>query len=288
MGGIDEPFPGSWAVHGRQLSAWELRKYFDRIHPDVYIRKGVELDARVRAQAVGHWAKGDGVLVGYSAAVMHGTSWLDDKPAEIALPRRARPPRKVLVYRDVIPDDQVCTLAGFRCTTPARTAFDLGRRLPFDDAVEVLDALCHATKLEAEEVEHLAGRYPGMRGCARLRHLLPYVDGGAESLQETRTRLLLRQAGLPTPETQIRVHGPDGMTIARLDMGWRRWKVAVEYDGAHHWTTGSQRAWDIDRTALLESQGWTLIRVSATLLTTRPHTIIDRTHRALRAHGANL
>lgn len=30
---------------------------------------------------------------------------------------------------------------------------------------------------------------------------LPYVDGGAESLQETRTRLLLRQAGPPTPET---------------------------------------------------------------------------------------
>ncbi|WP_245675915.1 DUF559 domain-containing protein [Nocardia niwae] len=246
------------------------------------------MGARGRAEAAGHWAKGSGILVGFSAAAMHGTLWLDDKPAEITLPSRARPPRHVLVYRDAIPADEVCTVGGFRCTTPARTAFDLVRRLDFGEAVEVVDALCNATRLTTGDIERLADRHPRARGAKSLRRALPYIDGGAESLQETRTRLLLRQAGLPAPETQIRVAGPDGMTFARLDMGWRKWRVAVEYDGAHHWTDRNQRAWDIDRTAALESLGWTLIRVSATLLTHRPHTITTRAREALRRRGADI
>ncbi|MGK8520870.1 type IV toxin-antitoxin system AbiEi family antitoxin [Nocardia asteroides] len=288
MGEFREVFAGSWAVRAGAVSAWELRKDFERVHPDVYVRKGVRLDARGRAQAVGHWAKGGGILVGFSAAAMHGARWLEDKPAEITLPTRARPPRHVLVYRDAIPADEVCDIDGFRCTTPARTAFDLARRLSFDAAVEVVDALCNATRLSTADIERLADRHPRARGAKALRRALPFVDGGAESIQETRTRLLLRQAGLPAPETQIRVTGPDGMTFARLDMGWRRWRVGVEYDGAHHWTDRDQRAWDIDRTAALEFLGWTLIRVSSALLTTRPHTITTRTRAALRRHGADI
>ncbi|MFE7741822.1 DUF559 domain-containing protein [Nocardia sp. NPDC057455] len=288
MGEVGEVFPGSWAVRAGVVSAWELRKDFERVHPDVYVRRGIRLDARGRAQAAGHWAKGSGVLVGFSAAAMHGTLWLDDKPAEITLPTRARPPRHVLVYRDAIPAGEVCTVGGFRCTTPARTTFDLARRLDFGEAVEVVDALCNATRLTIPDIERLADRHPRARGATSLRRTLPYIDGGAESLQETRTRLLLRQAGLPAPETQIRVPGPDGMTFARLDMGWHRWRVGVEYDGAHHWTNRDQRAWDIDRTAALESLGWTLIRVSAALLTHRPHTITARARAALRRHGADL
>ncbi|MEV6251806.1 DUF559 domain-containing protein [Nocardia sp. NPDC051911] len=288
MGEIGEVFPGSWAVRAGVVSAWELRNDFERVFPDVYVRKGIRLDARGRAQAVAHWVKGTGILVGFSAAAMHGTQWLDDKPAEIALSTRARPPRHVLVYRDAIPADEVCSVGGFRCTTPARTAFDLARRLDFDEAVEVVDALCNATRLTTADIERLAERHPRARGATSLRRVLPYIDGGAESIQETRTRLLLRQAGLPAPETQIRIHGPDGMTLARLDMGWRKWRVAVEYDGAHHWTDRDQRAWDIDRNAALESLGWTLIRVSAALLTHRPRTITARALDALRRHGADI
>ncbi|WP_069160702.1 DUF559 domain-containing protein [Nocardia altamirensis] len=287
MGELDEPFPGTWAIAAGAVSAWELRKDFERVYPDVYVRKGVPLDARGRALAVGHWAKGEGILAGFSAAAMHGTRWLDAKPAEIVLPHRARPPRGVRVYRDAIHADELCTLSGFRCTTPVRTAFDVARRLDFTEAVEVLDALCNATKLAPKDIEHFTEVHPGLRGRSKVGVVLPYIDGGAESVPETRTRLLLLEAGLPKPETQIRITGPDGLTVARLDMGWRRWQVAVEYDGAHHWTDHDQRAWDIDRNAVLESLGWTLIRVSATLLTTRPHTIISRVTRALRAHNAD-
>jgi very-short-patch-repair endonuclease len=106
------------------------------------------------------------------------------------------------------------------------------------------------------------------------------VDGGAESPQESRLRLLLIRGGLPAPETQIEFRD----LRIRVDMGWRQWKVVVEYDGVQHWTDGRQRSWDIERIAMLESTGWTVVRVSAEMMS-RPHVIIERVRTKLRAAG---
>jgi very-short-patch-repair endonuclease len=109
--------------------------------------------------------------------------------------------------------------------------------------------------------------------------LLPNVDGAAESPQETRLRLLLVAGGLPRPETQIRFP----KLHVRVDMGWREWKVAVEYDGVQHWADARQRSWDIKRIALLEAAGWVVVRVSADMLS-RPELVVSRV-RDVRARG---
>ena len=165
-------------------------------------------------------------------------------------------------------------------TTAARTAFDIGRRLPLERSVPILDALMNVTGLKIVEVEELANRYPGCRGARLLRAALDRADGGAESPQETRVRLLLTGAGLPKPETQIELRD----LHIRIDMGWREWKVAVEYDGIHHWTDSRQRSWDIERIALLEAAGWIVIRISAQMLK-RPHVIVERVQAALVERG---
>jgi hypothetical protein len=56
-----------------------------------------------------------------------------------------------------------------------------------------------------DDVTVMAARYPGARGIGRLRSALALVDAGAESPQETRTRLLLVRSGLPAPRAQIEV-----------------------------------------------------------------------------------
>ena len=82
---------------------------------------------------------------------------------------------------------------------------------------------------------------------SNLREVLDLMDGGAESPQETRTRLVLVGAGLPRPQTEIVVAGHFGRSFARIDMGYEEFKVGVEYDGVQHWTDPAQRAYDIDR-----------------------------------------
>src|SRR4029077_300385 len=171
-----------------------------------------------------------------------------------------------------------------RITTPVRTAFDIGRSMRRDHAVVHLDALTHATDLKIRDVLTLADGKRGLRGVRKLRKTLAFVDGGAESPQETRVRLLFMDAGLPVPETQIEFADEYGVVRIRVDMGWREWKVAVEYDGVQHWSDKYQRSWDIDRIAKLEAAGWVVIRVSAEMLT-RPGVIIERVLRALRCAG---
>ncbi len=85
-----------------------------------------------------------------------------------------------------------------------------------------------ATPFSGEDVLLLAKRYPGARGLRRLRTALPLVGPGAASPKETWLRLLVIDAGLPPPETQIPVVD-HYRTVAVLDMGWEQFRVAVEY-----------------------------------------------------------
>ena len=68
--------------------------------------------------------------------------------------------------------------------------------------------MTNATDVKLTEVEAVVAEHRGARGLVRLRRVLPLVDGGAESPQETRTRLVVIDAGLPRPETQIVVVDP--------------------------------------------------------------------------------
>jgi very-short-patch-repair endonuclease len=67
-------------------------------------------------------------------------------------------------------------------------------------------------------------------------------------------------------------------------MGWRQWRVAVEYDGIQHWVEPAQRSWDLERIALLEERGWVVVRVNAQMMS-RPQVILDRVRAKLRAAG---
>jgi hypothetical protein len=219
-----------------------------------------------------------------SAAALHGSRWIDAQlPAELFQPSRFRTPGLVL-HSDKLLDDEVGMVGGMRVTTSARTAFDMGRRSDLTTAVTRVDALMNATGLKAAEVSALTELHSGARGVVDFRKLIELSDGGAESPQESRTRLVLTSADL-RPETQIEVCDDDGRFVARLDMGWRQWRVAVEYDGAHHWTDSTQRTRDIDRWADLGGLRWQVIRVSSDMLRHRPRTIVQRATSALLAAG---
>jgi hypothetical protein len=196
-----------------------------------------------------------------------------------------RPPALIVVHTEALLAGEAVEVDGVALTSPARTAFDIGRRTPLSLAVQRLDALAHATDVKGVDVEAVIAGHRGARGLARLRRALPLVDGGAESPQETRTRLVLVRAGLPAPRTQIPVFDDVGYLLARIDMGWQDWLVGVEFDGAQHWTDPAQRTRDIDRLAELQGHGWTIIRVSSDLLRRRPGTVIARVAAALRAAG---
>ena len=177
-------------------------------------------------------------------------------------------------------DSEICHVGGLLATTAARTAFDIGRRHHCDKAIPILDALFAATGITVATVLAVADRWPGVRGSRRIRAVLESVDAGAESPPESRLRLILVRGGLPRPTTQIAF---PALRI-RVDLGWPEWRVAVEYDGLQHWADAAQRAWDIERAELLDSAGWTVVRVSARMLA-RPEAVVERVRSKLKAAG---
>ena len=72
---------------------------------------------------------------------LHGSRWIDAKlPAELNQPSRHKA-RGIILHSDHLAEDEVGVLDGIRVTTPARTAFDLGRRRGLATAVIRVDAL---------------------------------------------------------------------------------------------------------------------------------------------------
>lgn len=287
MGDFGSPFLGTDAVADGLLTERQLRLDFTRLHRDVYIAKGIGLDATIRAEAAVLWAGEDGILAGFSAAAVHGTKWIDPGTrAELFRTGSRRGASGLVIHGDALEPDEICIAGDWLASTPARTGYDLGRRLKFVRAVETLDALCNATRITPRDIGVVAARHPGTRGIVQLREVLTLVDGGAESPPETRTRLAIVDGRLPRPRTQVKVRDADGRIVARCDMGWRRWRVVVEYDGDHHWLDEDQRTRDIERYELLADLGWRVVRVSSQQLRERPHTIPARARAALRKAGA--
>ena len=188
------------------------------------------------------------------------------------------------VHSDMLAPGETQVVAGMRVTTPARTAFDMGRRLALEDGVQRIDALMNATSLKVGDVEDVIARHPGVRGLNQLRQTLDLVDGGAESPYESLTRLLLIKAGFPRPQTQIRVIDKHGK-VWRIDMGWHEYLVGVDFEGAHHWTNPKQRTKDVERYAVLPGLGWIDVRLTSGILHNNPESFLDRVGAALIARG---
>jgi hypothetical protein len=240
-----QAFVGTDAVAAGTLTRGKLRWNYSALHPRIYVPNGVEQNLFTRAHAAWLWTGGTGVIAGRAAAAFHGSRWVDeDVPIELLAKHGRRHPG-MIVRQERVDSDEVTLVAGPPVTSPARTAFDLARHLPRDLAVPHLDALAAATGVTPADVAALADGYPGARGIRRARTAVALIDAGAQSPKESWVRLILLDAGLPKPRTQIRIS--DGYSTAFIDLGWDEPKIGIDYDGDQHRSDRRQFVRDIGR-----------------------------------------
>lgn len=194
--------------------------------------------AHVAAVMASERARGaDGSVLSHESAALVWGLRLWRLPAEVHLitqqTRGGDAAADVARHRmDVAPED-VTERGGVRVTSLERTVVDLarGRRVP-QGLVVADDALRHGADPAA--MATLVDAQLGRRGVQRARTVLDLADGLAESPWETLTRLHVLAAGLPAPELQIVVATRLGEF--RADMGWRDWRVLIEFDGLVKYT----------------------------------------------------
>lgn len=277
---MDQPFIGSEALASGAITRHQLRTRYRRVLPNVYLPVNVEPSLEQRILGAWLWSGRRATIVGAAAARLLGAEWIPDEvPVELAH-SSSRSPRGVLTRRDTLLEGETQTVGGYLVTTPERTAFDIGRRGAVRSAVARLDALARATGFKVDDVLRVAQCHPRSPGLRGLEAALELVDAGAQSPRESYLRLLLIDAGLPRPRTQLPVLGEDGIPFAFLDLGWEDSLVAVEYDGDQHRTDRRQYVKDIRRIETLEGMGWIIVRVVAE---DRPAAIVRRVRAALAA-----
>ncbi|KUI25634.1 hypothetical protein AU196_22800 [Mycobacterium sp. IS-1742] len=252
------PIVGSEEIAAGRLTRAALRWNYTAIHPNIYLPRGAPPTPHARAVAAFLWTGRKGVIAGRAAAYWHGVRWaLENHDIEV-IGRHRRSAHGVEIHDERIAPDEIRRYgAELLLTSPARTALDLGRRLPRVEAVAVLDALAAASGVTAAEVQALAARYPGMRGIPAAREAVGLMDGGARSREETITRLFLTDAGLPRPSTGIQLE--DKHWAARIAMGWEFAKVGISFESDDQLERYSQ-VQRLETEELVQRLGWLHIR----------------------------
>lgn len=149
-----------------------------------------------------------------------------------------------------------------------RTWLDLAGELDVRDLVAMGDQLVRHPRERFEgrtrpwstpdRLAALLASHPGFRGVVRAREALTMVRIGADSPAETRLRLALVAAGLPDPELQLKLD-PGAPSSPAADLGYRRARIAVQYDGDHH-RSRDQLASDNRRDMAFTLAGWTYLK----------------------------
>ena len=179
---------------------------------------------------------------------------------------------------------------GLKITSPTRTLCDLAAaNWTLTDLVTIADSIQSRSLATTEDLRARIQTWPPAPGARILRRVATLTRPGSDSAMETRLRLQLRAADLPEPEINQTVYDANGEYLHRPDLSWPQFKVAADYDGAHHLTDAERRRrLDIARKEALEEAGWLLRILTATDVLQHPGRATDRVRRALRERGAEV
>jgi very-short-patch-repair endonuclease len=283
---LPDVFRGSEARKAGLITAGQLRgPSVRRLFQDVYAPAHVEITHELRCRGAALIVPKEAVLTGRSAATVLGVELAQPlDPVEFVVPEKFRfgPIDGIHVRRTEVTVLESQPWHSARIATKPRIALDLLLRLSprkrgwirrLRIGVPDLDAFLSVFEI-SEYVLNFMFYGRRNRGIRLARHALHLSDTRAESLPESELRIVLLAGGF-CPEPQLKVF-KGRKFLGRLDLGIRKCKVGIEYDGRRWHETPEQIAHDRARRQRLEAEGWVLVIVTAEQLATDYAGILER------------
>jgi len=138
-------------------------------------------------------------------------------------------------WRTALDRDHVREVDGIPVTDPVRTAFDLARTEPLENAVVALDTMGRQLGVSPEAVIDFLRGHRAFRGVPVGLRAAALADPRSRSGGESRLRLVWTQeARLPRPESNPLIVDYDGVVVAMPDLLDPGTGFASEYDGSTH------------------------------------------------------
>lgn len=225
-----------------------------------------------------------------TAAALHGLPGFDERPFHVVAPIEAAGSAPALcVHRTKrFVDHEFCVVDAIPTTAVARTLFDLCGCVSFARAERAIDTALVRRLVRADELvavfEHTHRR--GRLGSAGLRAFLEarghLLGADLESELERRFIALVERSGLPLPDLQVDLGIADGW-VGRVDAYFRSSRLIVELDGAEHHRSLVDRRRDAARDAMLEMEGFRVVRLTWNDVVGHPGEVIRRLQWQLRS-----
>lgn len=220
LGQVVEPLPGLYA----------RKEYWDGLNRGQRTMHKIRGLSRLRPG----W-----VFCGPSAAFVLGASvsWSCLEPIEVVSSSGHRSLLGGRVHGRYANDDDAYGVYsdGIWTTSPLRTALDCARRMPFRDAVAVVDSLMVSGRFSKEEfLSYVDGLAGGFRGVARAREVASFADVRSGSGGESVARAAMWELGFAAPELQVSFCDPIDGSEYFVDFLWRLpdgRTIAGELDG---------------------------------------------------------
>jgi hypothetical protein len=259
-------FRGSEAIREGLITRNGLRgPSWQRIRHDVYADSRLDRDHQLACLAAALTLPPDAVIAGRSAAYRHGVDHAVryDDPVHVIVGRTSdlRPRRDLVVHRSWLGPGEVAAIGEDRCTTPARTAWDVTLWHDLPTAVAIIDVLLGRDLVTPDRLMRFCDDRAGHRGHRRARSVFALADGRSQSPPESRLRVRLAGAGIPpaTPQCPVTVDSPVQL---HCDLGWPEYRVGLEYDGAWH-ASADQLHRDRRRLNLPLGAGWIVLHATS-------------------------
>ncbi|MEH0109433.1 hypothetical protein V6N00_06900 [Tersicoccus sp. MR15.9] len=200
----------------------------------------------------------------------------------------------VVVHQALVREDEVVVTPVGPLTSRVRTWLDLAQTRSVETMVVVGDHLVRVPRLAWEGREHpyatlddlerTIRAHPKKRGIVTARAAVPLIRVGADSPPETRLRLRLEDAGLPRFEANRVIRDRDGRRLHQPDLSNETYRVAVEYEGAHHGGE-EQMLHDVRRSRRAAEAGWIEVRITAADMLGTGYAAVRAVRQALVARG---
>jgi Protein of unknown function (DUF559) len=232
------------------------------------------------------------VVVGTTAAYLHGCRSVAATPVHVAVPyetrRRSQPGLHVHNAVGLEPDRQV--VEGLPVLNLERVVTDLLCGLAPSDALALADeVLAQVPAIERAEwrsrIAQRITRRPDNRGTRVGMRVLELATGRSRSPAESWLLWRIVDLGFPVPEVNWWVPDIAGQPLYCVDLAWPLLRILVEYDG-HAAHVGREER-DEARERDLRRRGWIVVRVRSDDLAEIGR-VERELHEAFRARGMDL
>jgi very-short-patch-repair endonuclease len=243
-----------------------------RVWHGVYAVGRPELSERGRWLAAALACGPKAVLSHGSAAALWGLGDHERGLIEVSVPSASVRKRAGLRVhrREQLGSEDIAELHGIRLTSPVRTLIDLAPRFTVAGIERAVNEAASLDLVLPDALRRALDDRAGQRGVARLRDVLDRRTFSlTRSELERRFLPIARSAGLPRPETRVRVNGFE------VDFYWPCLRLVVETDGLRFHRTPAQQARDRLRDQAHTAAGLTPLRFTHAQVRYEPRYVRD-------------